>query len=120
MTPTKISKDSLIVFDRFGIQADFIDAQIERASEQISTAIHAELTDSEIFPDDEGSEDWMKDGRTCRVLEPGKNWQTGRLRFRIITEFILDMVEEQEIATKESEKSSDSSLDDIRNSIEPS
>ncbi len=115
-----IAEDSLIVFDRFGIQADLITAQIENASEQISTMIHSELIDAEIFSDDEGSEDWMKDGRTCRVLEPGKNWKTGRLRFRIVTEFIPDVTEEIAIPPQKSDQINKSDLDEIRNSIEPS
>ena len=114
----EIAQDSLIVFDQFGIQLDFIEEQIDSAIEEISTTIHSKFTEVNIFPDDEILEEWLQAGYICRVLEPGKNWQTGRLRFRVVTEFIPDVFEEEEISTQESEQSNDSSLDDIRNSIE--
>jgi KGK domain len=116
----KIAQDSLIVFDQFGIQLDFIEEQIDSAIEEISTTIHSKFTEANIFPDDEILEEWLQGGYSCRVLEPGKNWQTGQLRFRVVTEFIPDVFEEEETPTQESEQSNDSSLDDIRNSIAPS
>jgi hypothetical protein len=114
----EIAEDSLIVFDKFGIQLDFIEEQIIDTLEEMSTAIHSKFTEANIFSDDETFEEWLQSGYIFRVLEPGKNWQTGRLRFRVVTEFIPDAFEEQETPTQESEQSNDSSLDDIRNSVE--
>ncbi|AFY83582.1 KGK domain-containing protein [Oscillatoria acuminata] len=50
-----------------------------------------------------GDEEAFIDGFECRVLQPGKKWQTGKIRIKINVEFCPDDPSEP-----------DSPLDDIR------
>ena len=54
--------------------------------------------------------DFFKEGITARILEPGKNWVTGKIRLRFVVEFIPDKPESN---NKTGEFGS--ILDDIRN-----
>jgi len=66
---------------------------------------------------------WIQGGAPCEILEPGKNWQKGRVRVKISLEFCPD---ETQVLPKELDNNSnknlasqspDSSLDDIRSII---
>ena len=108
----ELSQDTVIMFGScaLGIQRQFIEEKIESVRDDISQRLHDELSESDIFPDDAFSEDCFLGGYSCRVLQPGQNWTKGRLRFRIVTEFIPDRIE----VTNEPEQPIEPSLDTFR------
>ncbi len=53
------------------------------------------------------------EGMSCEILQPGKNWQKGRVRMKVSFEFQADEPEIEVIETNTSE----SSLDDIRHKL---
>ena len=91
--PIKLAKDSVIMFNTLGIQEQFIDQRIENIRDDISQQLHEDLSESGILPEGAEAEACFTYGYVCRVLEPGKNWNEGRLRFRIVAEFVPERIE---------------------------
>ena len=91
--PIELAKDSVIIFNTLGIQAEFIAEKIENIRGDISQRLYKGLSETKILPEGASAEDCFTDGYACRVLEPGKNWNEGRLRFRIVAEFVPDQIE---------------------------
>ncbi len=91
--PIELPKNSVIMFDTLGIQEKFIAEKIENVRSDISQRLYEELSEVEILPEESSAEDCFTSGYVCRVLEPGKNWNEGRLRFRIVAEFVPDRIE---------------------------
>jgi len=108
--PIELSQDAVIMFGTFGIQSQFIEEKIESIRDEISQQLHDGLSESEVLPEDSSAEDCFTYGYVCRVLEPGKNWNEGRLRFRIVAEFVPDRIE----VANEPEKPIEPSLDTFR------
>ncbi len=106
--PIELSKDSVIMFDTLGIQEQFIAERIENVHDDISQQLHEALSESGILPEESSAEDCFTYGYVCRVLEPGKNWNEGRLRFRIVAEFVPDRIETQNETSQPIDKSLDS------------
>ena len=96
--PIELAEDSIIIFNTLGIQAEFIAEKIENIRDDISQRLYEELSESEILPEDADADDCFAHGYACRVLEPGKNWNEGRLRFRIVAEFVPDRIEVKKIS----------------------
>lgn len=48
---------------------------------------------------------WFTNGIDCEILQPGKNWKKGKIRFRLVLEFAPDEPEPSD---------PNSTLDDIR------
>lgn len=106
----ELSQDAVIMFGTFGVQHQFIDEKIESVRDEISEHIHGGLSESAILPEESSAEDCFTYGYSCRVLEPGKNWNEGRLRFRIVVEFVPDRIE----VVNKPEKTIEPSLDTFR------
>jgi hypothetical protein len=105
--PIELSKNSVIMFNTFGIQEQFIAERIENVDDDISQQLHEALSESGILPEESCAEDCFTYGYVCRVLEPGKNWNEGRLRFRIVAEFVPDSIEVMNEVVKPIEPSLD-------------
>ena len=105
--PIELPKDSVIMFDSFGIQEEFIAEKIENIRDDISQRLYEELSETDILPEGSDAEDCFNDGYICRILEPGKNWSEGRLRFRIVAEFIPDDIESENLTEQPIEPSLD-------------
>ena len=110
--PIELPKDSVIMFDTFGIQEQFLTERIENIRDDISQRLHEDLLETDILPEGSDSEDCFNDGYICRILEPGKNWNEGRLRFRIVAEFVPDRIEVE----NKSDKPIENPLDTFRES----
>ena len=108
--PIELSKDAVIMFNALGIQEEFIAEKIENIRDDISGLLYGQFVHSEVLPGDFEPDDCFTDGYVCRVLEPGKNWNEGRLRFRIVAEFVPDRIE----AVNEPENPIEPSLDTFR------
>ncbi len=54
------------------------------------------------------------EGMSCEVLQPGKNWQKGKVKIKVSFEFQPD---EPEVETTTENTNSESSLDDIRRKL---
>lgn len=52
----------------------------------------------------------LNQGMEVEILEPGKQWQTGKIRCRVVFEFVTDELENNKISDN-----SISSLDELRN-----
>lgn len=66
------------------------------------------------------SYEWFHDGVKCEILTGAKNWQTGKIRMRVVLEFCPDEPDiEETLLEKNQERSNqeESSLDDIRQAI---
>ena len=116
----EIPQDAVVLINKVGFGSELFKDKIASVTPEFSKNFHQELIKSQIFPSWDGSEKWLTTGFPSQILKPGEKWQDGRFRLRIVAEFVPDVFEEEEIPIQESGKSNDSSLDDIRNSIEPS
>ena len=116
----KIPQDAVVLINKVGLGSELIKDKIASVTPEFSQKFHQELMNTRIFPSWDGSEKWFTTGIASQILKPGEQWQDGHFRLRIIAEFVPDVFEEEEIPIQESGQSNDSSLDDIRNSIEPS
>ncbi|MBD2306264.1 hypothetical protein H6G17_12145 [Chroococcidiopsis sp. FACHB-1243] len=58
---------------------------------------------------------WSEKGLECEVLKPGKTWQKGKVRIKIIIEFSSDELESEEISVNNIQL--ESPLDDIRRTM---
>ena len=84
-----------------------------------SEAFHKELIERKILSSWDRYKEWFKDGFSAQTVAPGEDWKKGKMRLRIVAEFVLDGIESEKISSQDVPESSISpSLDDIRNSIE--
>lgn len=116
----EIPQDAIVLLNKVGFSSELIKDKIVSVTPDFSRRFHQELMSSKIFASWDGVEKWFTTGIASQILKPGEQWQDGHFRLRIIAEFVPDVFKEEEIPVQESGKSNDSSLDDIRNSIEPS
>ena len=68
------------------------------------------MTGNKILSSYDGYEQWFKDGFPAQMIVSGKEWQKGRLRLRIVAEFIPDDIESENL----SEQPIEPSLDEFR------
>ena len=110
-----IPNDSLLLFDKRGITGDVIDTFTSSMSSECSSKFHEYMTRNNILSSWDESDKWFRDGFPAQVITSGKEWQKGKLRLRIVAEFIPDDIESEKISSQEVPTSSVSpSLDDIR------
>ena len=48
------------------------------------------LVNSKIIGSTDNSSVWFKEGFPSRILQPGEHWKEGKIRLRVVAEFIPD------------------------------
>ncbi len=69
---------------------------------------------SRTLPSTKNKKDWIEQGVDCKVLKPGKNWESGKFRVKFTLEFCPD---EPEIKETAQIQEPESPLDDLRRQI---
>ena len=122
MEPNKslnIPNNSMILLNKTGITSELIEEINNSMLSTFSERFHNQLIERKILSSGDRRSEWFKDGFSAQMIAPGEDWEKGKLRLRIVAEFIPDDIESEEIIPQEVPTSSVSpSLDDIRNSIE--
>ena len=111
-----VSDNSVVIFGedfnhQNGATVELIEDRFSTRIEQSISHASSDLMEEKIISRNANINlmNWLQ-GLPCQVLQPGKKWQEGKIRLRIIAEFVPN----------DSETGMESILDDIRNSIEPS
>lgn len=86
----EISNDVIILLDKTGLTDDGIDEIVGSLSSEFAYKFHRILVSRRILLGDDGSQKWFKEGFPSQILEPGSVWKKGRLRLRVVPEFVLD------------------------------
>jgi KGK domain len=109
-----VSDNSVVIFGedfnyKNGATVELIEDRFSRRIEQSISYASSDLKEERIISENEDINlmNWLE-GLPCQVLQPGKKWQEGKIRLRVIAEFVPN----------DSETGMESILDDIRNSIE--
>ena len=116
----EIPQDAVVLINKVGFGSELFKDKIGNITPAFSQTFHNELMKLGIFSSWDRSEEWLTTGFPSQILKPGEKWQDGRFRLRVVAEFVPNVFEEEKIPLQEPGQSNDSSLDDIRNSIEPS
>ena len=110
---------AIILLKKTGITSELFEEINSSILPTFAQEFHKELVERKILSSWNGEEKWFKDGLPAQLMAPGEDWKKGRMRIRVVAEFIPDDIESEEIIPQEVTTSSVSpSLDDIRNSIE--
>ena len=110
---------AIIRLRKTGITSELFEEINNSILPTFSGEFHKELVERKILSSWNGQQEWFKDGLPAQMIAPGEDWKKGKLRLRIVAEFIPDDIESEKISSQEVPTSSVSpSLDDIRNSIE--
>jgi hypothetical protein len=108
---SEIQNDAIVLFKKVGMSSELISDKILGVSSDFAQRFHQELIDSKVVDTWHYAEKWLAAGHPCQLLNPGGQWQKGRLRLRITAEFVPD---EPEIAP--TDRPIEPSLDTFRES----
>ena len=110
---------SIIRLKETGITSELFEEINNLILPTFSEAFHKELIERKILSSWDRYKEWFKDGFSAQTVAPGGDWKKGRMRLRVVAEFIPGDIESEEFISQDLSISSVSpSLDDIRNSIE--
>ena len=110
---------AIILLEKTGITSELFEEINKLILPTFSDEFHKELIERKILLSWNGRQEWFKDGLPAQMIAPGEDWKKGKMRLRVVAEFVLDDIESEKISSQDVPESSISpSLDDIRNSIE--
>ena len=111
---------AVILLKKTGITSDLFEEINSSILPIFAKEFHNQLIERKILSSSDGKWEWFKDGLPAQMIAPGEDWKKGKLRLRVIAEFVLDDIESEKISSQDVSTSSVSpSLDDNRNTIEP-
>ena len=117
--PFSAPDGAIILLNKTGITSELFEEMNNSILTTFSEGFHNQLVERKILSSGAGRWEWFKDGFSAQMIAPGEGWKKGKMRLRIVAEFIPDDIESEEIISPDVPTSSVSpSLDDIRNSIE--
>ena len=109
-----VSDNSVVIFGedfdhKNGATVELLEDRFSTRIGQSMSHASSDLMEEKIFSENTNLNrmNWLE-GLPCQILQPGKKWQEGKIRLRVVAEFVPN----------ESETAIESILDDIRNSIE--
>ena len=85
-----IPNDSMLLFEKIGVTGDVIKYYANSISNECSSKFHDYMIGNKILSSYDGYEQWFKDGFPAQMIVSGEKWQKGKVRLRIVTEFIPD------------------------------
>ena len=110
---------TIIRLEKTGITSELFEEISNLMLITFSEEFHKELVERKILSSWNRRQEWFKDGFSAQMIAPGEDWKKGKMRLRVVAEFIPDDIESEKISSQDVPESSVSpSLDDIRNSIE--
>ena len=110
---------AIILLNKTGITSELFEEISSSILSNFSERFHNQLVERKILSSWDRYKEWFKDGFSAQTVAPGGDWKKGRMRLRVVAEFIPDDIESEEFISQDLSISSVSpSLDDIRNSIE--
>ena len=104
--------DTVVMMGKIGISSELMEEKIDELLTSYSYTFHEKLINSKIIGSNENCYDWFKEGFPSRMLQPGEQWKEGKIRLRVVAEFIPD---EPEIIPDD--RPIEPSLDTFRESI---
>ena len=107
-----IPNESMLLFDKVGITGELVSEINNAILSDCSDKFHRQMLDRKILSSWDGQWKWFKDGFSTQMIAPGEDWKKGKLRLRIVAEFIPDDVESENLP----EQSIENPLDTFRES----
>lgn len=108
--PLQISNDTLILFKKVGITGELLNEIISEVSPECSNKFHEQILARKILLSSwNSSEKWFTHGFSAQMIESGASWKKGRIRLRVVAEFVPDEEVENEL-----EQQTEPSLDEFR------
>ena len=102
-----IPDNSMLLFEEIGVTGDVIEYCKKSILNQCSSKFHSEIVERKILSSSSGYEQWFGDGFPAQVIVSGEKWQKGKVRLRIVTEFIPDDDESENLPEQPIEPSFD-------------
>lgn len=87
---SEIPNDAIVLLGKLGITNDTVDEIVRTYATNFSYDFHKGLVKRMIFSDEDDHKQWLNEGFPSQIIEPGSVWKKGRLRLRIVVEFILE------------------------------
>ena len=84
---SELPDDAFIVMGKIGINSELMEEKINEVISYYSRAFHEKLTNSQIILNGD-REAWFQEGFPARMLQPGEQWKEGKIRLRVVAEFI--------------------------------
>jgi len=82
--------DTIIMMGKVGISSELMEERINELLSSYSYTFHEKLVNSKIIGSNDHSSVWFKEGFPSRILQPGEHWKEGKIRLRVVAEFIPD------------------------------
>ena len=82
--------DTVIMMGKIGISSELMEEKINELLSSYSYTFHEKLVNSRIIGSNDNSAVWFKEGFPSRMLQPGEHWKEGKIRLRVVAEFIPD------------------------------
>ena len=105
-----IPNDAVLLFDEIGVIGDVIEYCKKSVLIECSSKFHDEMTRRRVLSSSSGYGQWFGDGFPAQMIVSGEKWQKGKVRLRIVTEFIPDDIESENLP----EQPIEPSLDEFR------
>ena len=87
---SELSDEAVVMFERIGINSELMEEKMNEVLFSYSYTFHEKLVNSKIIESNDNSAVWFKEGFPSRILQPGEHWKEGKIRLRIVAEFIPD------------------------------
>ncbi len=108
---SELSDDAVVIIEKIGISSELMEEKINKVLPFYSRTFHEGLCNSQIIGSNENWDVWFKEGFPSRMLQPGEQWKEGKIRLRVVAEFIPDEPE-----TIPNDRPAEPSLDTFRES----
>lgn len=108
---SELPDDAVIIFEKIGINSELMEQKINGVLSSYSRTFHEGLINSKIIESYDQSYVWFQEGCPSRMLQPGEQWKEGKVRLRVVAEFIPN---EPEIIS--ADRPTEQSLDTFRES----
>ena len=86
----EIPDDAIVLLGKTGVTNELIDEVVDSLLSDFTYKFHRNLVGREILPETIEYPQWMDMGFSAHIMVPGAAWRKGRLRIRVVPEFILD------------------------------
>ena len=85
-----IPNDAVLLFDEIGVTGNVIEHCKKSILNECSYKFHNKIVERGILSSSSEYEQWFGDGFPAQMIVSGEKWQKGKVRLRIVTEFIPD------------------------------
>ena len=85
-----IPDNSILLFNEIGITGNIIERYKNSILYECSSKFHNKMVENKILFSTSEYSQWFKDGFPAQMIVSGEKWQKGKVRLRIVTEFIPD------------------------------